>query len=158
MRWLPEYGVGIIALGNRTYTGWGGVIATSLDLLDKTGGLQRRVPQPSPALVASRAAVSRLVEKWDDLEAERLAAVNLFLDRSKDRRRQEIEALREKVGACTADTGFIEVENALRGSWSFTCERGRLEASITLAPTLPPRVQFLEVGVPQPRDRATCAP
>jgi CubicO group peptidase (beta-lactamase class C family) len=157
MRWLPEYGVGIIALGNRTYTGWGGVIATSLDLLDKTGGLERRVPQPSPALVASRAAVSRLVEKWDDIEAERLAAVNLFLDRSKDRRRQEIEALREKVGACTADNGFIEVENALRGSWAFTCERGRLEASITLAPTLPPRVQFLEVGVPQPRDRARCA-
>ena len=24
MRWLPEYGVGLIALGNRTYTGWGG--------------------------------------------------------------------------------------------------------------------------------------
>ena len=23
MRWLPEYGVGIIAFGNRTYTGWG---------------------------------------------------------------------------------------------------------------------------------------
>ena len=26
MRWLPEYGVGIIAFGNRTYTGWGGPI------------------------------------------------------------------------------------------------------------------------------------
>jgi CubicO group peptidase (beta-lactamase class C family) len=158
MRWLPEYGVGIIALGNRTYTGWGGVIATSLELLDKTGGLQRRVPQPSPALTESRAAVSRLVEKWDDTEAERLAAVNLFLDRSKERRRQEIETLRAKVGACTADPGFTEVENALRGSWSFTCERGRLEASITLAPTMPPRVQFLEVGMHQPRTRATCAP
>src|SRR6185369_3743899 len=23
-RWLPEYGVGMIAFGNRTYTGWGG--------------------------------------------------------------------------------------------------------------------------------------
>ena len=25
MRWLPEYGVGLIAFGNRTYTGWGAV-------------------------------------------------------------------------------------------------------------------------------------
>jgi len=156
MRWLPEYGVGIVALGNRTYTGWGGPIGAALDLLDKTGGLRRRVPQPSPALVESRAAVSRLVEKWDDFEADRLAAVNLFLDQSKDRRRQEIEALTAKLGACKADPGFTEVENALRGSWSFTCERGRIEASITLAPTLPPKVQFLEVGALQPRSRATC--
>ena len=158
MRWLPEYGVGLIALGNRTYTGWGGPIATALELLDKTGGLQRRGPQPSPALVESRAAVSRLIEKWDDVEAERVAAVNLFLDRSKDRRRQEIEALRAKVGSCTVDPGFVDVENALRGSWTFTCERGRIEASITLAPTIPPRVQYLEVRPFEPRSRTTCAP
>ena len=25
MRWLPSYGVGVIAFGNVTYTGWGGV-------------------------------------------------------------------------------------------------------------------------------------
>ena len=26
MRWLPDHGVAIVALGNLTYTGWGGVI------------------------------------------------------------------------------------------------------------------------------------
>src|SRR6478672_3966400 len=26
MRWLPEYGVGVLAFGNLTYTGWGGTI------------------------------------------------------------------------------------------------------------------------------------
>ena len=52
MRWLPDYGVGFIAFGNVTYTGWGGVTNTAFDLLAKTGGLQPRVPQPSPALVA----------------------------------------------------------------------------------------------------------
>ena len=25
MQWLPEYGVAFIAMGSRTYTGWGGV-------------------------------------------------------------------------------------------------------------------------------------
>jgi CubicO group peptidase (beta-lactamase class C family) len=158
MRWLPEYGVGIVALGNRTYTGWGGVITAAFELLDKTGGLMPRQPQPSAALIESRAAVSRLVEKWDDAEADRIAAVNLFLDRAKDRRRREIEELRAKVGACTAEPGFVDVENALRGTWAFGCERGRLEASITLAPTIPPRVQFLEVGPPQPRVRNRCVP
>ncbi|HEX8362728.1 MAG TPA: serine hydrolase domain-containing protein, partial [Longimicrobium sp.] len=39
MRWLPEYGVGIVAMGNLTYTSWGGVTEQALDLLAKTGGL-----------------------------------------------------------------------------------------------------------------------
>jgi CubicO group peptidase (beta-lactamase class C family) len=158
MRWLPEYGVGLIGLGNRTYTGWGGVFTAALDLLDKTGGLQPRQPQPSPALVQSREAVTRLVLNWDDLEAERLAAVNLYLDRSKARRRQEIAALTAKVGSCKPDSGFRDVENALRGTWTLSCERGSLEVAVTLAPTLPPRVQWLEVRPFEPRSRGRCTP
>jgi hypothetical protein len=37
------------------------------------------------------------------------------------------------------------VENALRGQWLVDCERGKLLASVTLAPTMPPKVQFLNV-------------
>ncbi len=158
MRWLPEYGVGLIAVGSRTYTGWGGVFSTALELLDKTGGLQRRTPQPSRALVDARDAVSRLIVQWDDGLADRIAAENLFLDRSKDRRRREIEALRAKVGACRPDGTFSDVENALRGSWSLECERGELGVSITLAPTMPPTVQFLLVGLSLPQPRPTCEP
>ncbi|MEO7647261.1 MAG: serine hydrolase domain-containing protein, partial [Gemmatimonadaceae bacterium] len=54
MRWLPEYGVGIVALGNLTYTGWSGVTAQALEALHRTGGLQPRVPQPAPVLVERR--------------------------------------------------------------------------------------------------------
>ncbi len=158
MRWLPDYGVGIFAMGNRTYTGWGGVFTRVLDVLDKTGGLQRRMPQPSPALAEARSAVSHLIVHWDDALADRIAAVNLFLDRSKDRRRREIEQLRAKVGSCGPEAPFTHVENALRGSWSLTCERGSLAVSITLAPTMPPRVQFLEVAPAQPPIRPACAP
>lgn len=145
MQWLPEYGVGIIAFGNVTYTGWSGVATTALELLAQTGGLQPRVPQPSPALVETRDAVSQLVIKWDDQEAERIAAINLFLDRSKDRRRQEIADLRASVGTCSVPVAFDTVENWLRGQWTMKCERGNLRVSITLAPTMPPRVQHLEV-------------
>ena len=118
MRWLPEYGVGLIAMGNRTYTGWGGVFNTALELLEKTGGLQRRMPHPSPALTTARNDVSQLIVKWDDALADRVAAVNLFLDRSKERRRREIEQLRAKVGVCNSEAPFAHVENALRGAWA----------------------------------------
>jgi CubicO group peptidase (beta-lactamase class C family) len=145
-RWLPEYGVGLIAFGNRTYAGWGGTFDQAFDLLSRTGGLQPRTIEPSPALVAARDAVSALVVQWDDAAAERIAAVNLFLDQSRDRRKAAIDALHAQVGACTAGSGFDRVENALRGDWTLACERGKLKVAITLAPTSPPKVQYVSVA------------
>jgi CubicO group peptidase (beta-lactamase class C family) len=150
MRWLPEYGVGLIAFGNLTYTSWPRTFDAALDALARTGGLQPRVVEPSPALTSARDEVAQLIVKWDDAAAQRMAAVNLFLDQSKDRRRAAIEALRAQVGACPAGSGFDHVENALRGDWTMTCERGRVRASITLAPTMPPRVQFMSVTAVPP--------
>jgi hypothetical protein len=145
-RWLPEYGVGMIAFGNRTYTGWGGIFDQAFDLLSQTGGLQPRTIQPSPALVSARDTVSNLVVKWDDAAADRIAAVNLFLDSDKAHRRADLDALHTRVGACTAGSGFDRVENALRGDWTMNCERGKVKVAITLAPTSPPTVQFLSVS------------
>jgi CubicO group peptidase (beta-lactamase class C family) len=142
MQWLPEHGVGLIAVGNLTYTGWGRTFSTAFEALQKTGGLEPRVPQPSAALVEARDAVSRLITRWDDQAADRIAAVNLYRDLSKERRRAAIVSLRSSAGACTTPpTDFDVVENALRGQWTMNCERGRLRVSITLAPTMPPRVQ-----------------
>jgi CubicO group peptidase (beta-lactamase class C family) len=158
MRWLPDYGVGIIAFGNLTYTSWGRPVTAALDLLAKTGGLQPRMPQTSPALVAARDNVSQLVVKWDDALAEKIAAENLFMDRSKERRRKDIEDVHAKYGACTPGGGFDNVENALRGQWTMKCERGNVQVAITLAPTMPPSVQFLSIRpAPAKPERAeTC--
>lgn len=161
MRWLPDYGVGIIAFGNLTYTGWGRTTDLAIEQLAKTGGLQRRAVTPSPALVQAREAVTTLVLNWDDTLADRIAAENLFLDVAKERRRQEIAGVREKVGACQPG-GPFDVENALRGQWAMTCERGKLRVAITLAPTNPPTVQFLQVSPIALTDdlpvRSSCAP
>jgi CubicO group peptidase (beta-lactamase class C family) len=146
MRWLPEYGVGVIAFGNLTYTGWSGTIDAVIEALAKTGGLQPRVVEASPALTAARDTVAGLVVKWDAAAAQRIAAQNLFLDQSLDRRRAAIDELHHQVGACTAGSGFDRVENALRGDWTMECERGRLRVAITLAPTNPPTVQFMSVA------------
>ena len=144
MRWLPNYGVGIIALGNLTYTAWDGPISDALAALTRTGGLQPREPAPSTALNSARDAVSRLVLSWDDQLADSIAAMNLYLDEAKDRRQRAIATLLSDVGQCRSDGPFA-VENALRGQWIMPCERGRLRVSITLAPTVPPKVQFLSV-------------
>ena len=145
MQWLPEYGVGIIAFGNRTYTAWAPPVAAALAMMKERAGLEPRQAVPAKALVEARERVTRLVLGWDDGLARSLAAENLFLDRSLERRRAEVAASLEQMGACEAGSGFAYVENALRGRWVLRCARGELLVSVTLAPTIPPSVQYLEV-------------
>jgi len=145
MRWLPDYGVGIVALGNLTYTGWGGVTTQALDALMRTGGLEPRAPQPAPVLLTRRDQVTRLVNHWDDTLADSLAAMNLFLDESKPRRRAAIERLTAAAGGDCHNEGPFVAENALRGRWRMRCANGDIGVGITLAPTEPATVQYLEV-------------
>lgn len=154
MRWLPEYGVGLFAMGNVTYAGWGGMFGDAVAALHRTGALQKRVPEPSPALLAAQRDVSQLVNGWDEGLASRIAADNLFMDEPAPQRAAGLKALAEKHGACRTDAK-IDAENALRGSWKMPCERGWVNVSITLAPTNPPRVQALDTQSVMPPSEET---
>jgi hypothetical protein len=158
MRWLPEYGVGIVALGNLTYTSWGGPTTQALEALARTGGLVQREPAPAPILLTRREQVSRLIASWSNPLADSLAAMNLYLDESKDRRRASIEALRAKAGGNCRSEGPLVAENALRGRWRMRCAGGDLRATITLAPTEPAGVQFLDVAPMRREDTLASAP
>jgi CubicO group peptidase (beta-lactamase class C family) len=157
MLWLPEHGVALVALANLTYAGWGGAFFDALDTLEAGGGLKPRVPQPSPALLAAQTAVNGLYDEWNDAAFDALAADNLALDTSREKRRTVFLNLRAKHGACRP--GPIEAENALRGTWTLACERGELFLRVNLAPTQPPKVQLLEArSGPAPRADEPCAP
>ena len=151
MQWLPEYGVGLIGMSNRTYGGFGGVFGEALNELHKTGALKPRVVQPSPALLSAMGDVSQLIIKWDDALANRIAADNLFLDVPAETRKARWASLAKDHGVCRPGTS-IEPENALRGTWKMMCERGWLEVGITLAPTMPPKVQFVSIAPVLPPD------
>ncbi len=144
MRWFPEYGVGLIGMGNQTYAGFGGMFNDAAAALHRTGAMQPRVPQPSRALLAAQKDITQLVLKWDDALATRIAADNLFLDETLARRAARIRELQAKHGTCSP-ASTIDAENALRGRWRMKCERGWLDLGITLAPTTPPLVQFMGV-------------
>ncbi len=143
MLWLPEYGVGLVAMGNLTYTSWGPRFDAALEALRHTGGLVPRQPEPSPALTAASKAVAPLATRWDEALVRSLAADNLLLDEPLDRRRAAFEALYARHGACRMDEGRFEIENALRGVWFMPCERGAVRLALTLSPTIPPLVQHL---------------
>ena len=151
MRWLPGYGVGLIAMSNLTYGGFNAIFNDTLDALHRTGALQPRVVKPSPALLAAQADVSQLIIKWDDALANRIMADNVFLDVPAEVRKSRWQSLAQDHGTCRPATS-IDPENALRGEWRMMCDRGWLNVFITLAPTMPPKVQTVGIGPVLPPD------
>ena len=148
MVWLPEHGVGAHAMAGLTYMAPASMLREMLESLGRSVGFRPREAAPAPALEQAVAAVTGLVTHWSDETAQTLAADNLFLDESLERRKKAIFALRDGLGSCKA--GPIKAENALRGRFHIACEQGWLDVNLTLAPTQPPRVQHLEVSGGRP--------
>ena len=64
MRWLPERGVGVVALGNLTYAPLDLATLECLELLDDLGALPPQAPvAPSPALVAGARSPDAAAER-----------------------------------------------------------------------------------------------
>jgi CubicO group peptidase (beta-lactamase class C family) len=156
MRMLPEYGVGVFVMANRTYAPTGGMARQAIEILRGTGALVPRELPASPALVSMRDEITSLLDRWDDDKARAVAADNFFLDRPLPERRDEAARLRERHGRCRA--GDLRPENWLRGRFRADCERGWVDAELTLAPNQPPRLQFLRLtsGLP-PSARVSAA-
>ncbi len=144
MQWLPDYGVGIFAMANLTYAGPAAPIDRAWDILRSTGALQPRKWTASPALIKARDQFAGLWKNWNETAAKEFAAGNLFLDRSEDSRRAEIERLKQSLGNCTASAD-IESQNLLRGTFQLACDKGAVLVRMTLAPTMPPKVQYLSL-------------
>jgi len=142
MTWLPEYGVGLFAMANLTYSGPSEPISRALDAMLATGGLKPRELPASRWLSAAREHIWNLWRRWDDAEARQIAAMNFFLDFPAAERRAEIDRLKRAAGECTA-AGPVIPENWLRGQFNLTCRNGTVGVFFTMAPTEPPAVQHL---------------
>jgi CubicO group peptidase (beta-lactamase class C family) len=142
MEWLPDHGVGMFAMATLTYSGPSGPISQAWDAMLHTGGLRKRELPPTTLQTGMRDHILSLWKRWNDAEAQRIAAVNFFLDAPSTDRQAEIRALKSEVGECT-DAGPVIPENWLRGQFNMTCARGTVAAFFTLAPTQPPAVQHL---------------
>lgn len=144
MRWLPDHGVGVVALANLTYAPMRIATLEALEVLDDLGALPaKRSRAASSGLIAARDGLTRLVDRWDDGLADELFAMNVLLDDARDRRRDQAVALRERLGVVSA--GELTVESATRGSFVLQGEVGEATVHVMLSPEVPPRIQWYEV-------------
>ena len=157
MAWLPDYGVGIFAMANLTYVGPSQPISEAWDALLKSGGLKKRELSAGPLLTQTRDRIVNLWKSWNAEEAKKVAAVNLFLDTPVEQRRQQIDQLKAEIGECSAP-GPVQPENWLRGHFDLPCQNGTVRALFSLAPTQPPKVQFLSFSRRAEAEGQTSAP
>jgi CubicO group peptidase (beta-lactamase class C family) len=138
---LPERGVAFVGATNLTYLApdpW-----PALVLLAQKGAIPQRQVPPAPELSQALAAVAALLEQWDPALAQARFDRTAWYYESSDELKAHLEELRAKLGACRP--GQLEAENALRGTQTLSCERGTLDAYLTLTPEVPPLIQHLEL-------------
>lgn len=142
-QFYPEYGVGVMAFGNLTYTSPFPRAKLEALLFDQLGLEPRRLPV-SATLAKRKEQVLDLIQNWDPaLEAEILAE-NFYLDQSRESRMLEIRQILEQAGTIKGVDELIP-SNQLRGRFDIEAEKDKIRVFFTLTPEKDPKVQRLDV-------------
>jgi CubicO group peptidase (beta-lactamase class C family) len=146
---LPERGIGIFALSNRTYAGPAPPVWAAAAELHRTGLLPPRAQPVSDALALMYHVAGDIWQRGTLDGAQGRLAMNFLMDRSAENWARELARLRAQAGEC--ETGApIAPTGILSGRFAWTCTRGRLEGQLLLAPTNPPAIQALRFNFVHP--------
>jgi CubicO group peptidase (beta-lactamase class C family) len=139
---LPDHGVGIFALANRTYAGPTAPVWDAAVAMLRAGDLRGRQTPVSPALSTAYAGVVRVFVSGSVTVTNDLLAMNLLADKDADHWARDLAALKAQVGACDTSAP-VRPTGALSGAFTWTCATGRVRGDILLAPTPTPQIQAL---------------
>ncbi|MBT8322143.1 MAG: beta-lactamase family protein [Eudoraea sp.] len=139
---FPEYGIGLMAFGNLTYTSpW--PYDKIAKLLFEKGELKPRGLPVSDILKERQAQVTELIQEWDTDLGDKILAENFYLDKSRDHRMEAWVAIWEQAGAIDSISDLTPY-NQLRGDYKIYTKNGMVRVAFTLSPERDPKVQQLE--------------
>lgn len=138
---LPDRGIGIFAFANRTYAGPSVAVWDAAIALNGAGllGKERELPISADLEAAYRTA-GMMYRSGDVTTAREHLAMNFLLDRDADGWSSKLAKLKAEVGNCET-TAPITATGTLSGDFTWRCSHGRIEGSLTLAPTRPALIQ-----------------
>lgn len=146
---MPDHGVGVFALSNRTYAGPSAPAWDTAVAMDKAGLLTGRAVPITPAVADAFAAARAAYAAGHLGPLDGKLAMNFLMDRSAANWATEIARLRAEVGDCpTAEP--LAPTGALSAAFRLNCDRGKLDGALLLAPTSPATVQALRLRVATP--------
>jgi CubicO group peptidase (beta-lactamase class C family) len=139
-RFMPDYGIGVVAFANRTYAPMGAVNLRVLDTLIKLAGLQPRQIIPSKILEQRKHELLKILPDWNNAERSGIFAENFFPDYPIDSLRKQSKELYAKAGKIISIKPMIP-ENQLRGKFLIEGTNTDIEVYFTLSPENPALIQ-----------------
>ena len=146
---MPDHGVGVFALANRTYSGPSAPAWDTAVAIEKAGLLEPREVPVSPAVAQAYAAAKAAYAAGDLGPLRGRLAMNFLMDRSAANWAAEFAELKKEVGECPADEPLAPM-GAMSTAFRLNCEKGKLDGVLLLAPTTPATVQALRFRVVPP--------
>lgn len=146
---MPEYGVGIFALANRTYAGPSAPAWDSAVAMFNAGLLNKRPVEVMPAVAEFYEASRRTYDAGNLGPLEGKLAMNFLMDKTADNWAKDLAGLKSQVGECNAVEPLAPI-SAMAANFRLTCEKGQLDGNILLAPTTPITLQALRFRVVPP--------
>lgn len=141
---MPEYGIGVVAFANRTYSPIGFVNTVVLDTLLKIAALQPMQLQASKILEQRKSELMNILPDWNNAEQSGLFAENFFPDYPIDTLKKDARELFEKAGKVIS-VKEMRANNQLRGSFIIEGENTNMEIFFTLSPENPPLIQAYRI-------------
>ncbi len=139
----PEYGIGIMAFGNLTYTG--PLPSSKIEkLLFETAELSPRRLPISNILAKRQEQVQQLIQTWDAEIEREIISENLYLDESREHRMEKFQEIFEKAGEIKKIDKIVPW-NQLRGIFKVHAEKGIIQVYFSLTPEKKSKVQDLYV-------------
>lgn len=142
---MPDYGVGIFALSNRTYAGPYAPAWDSAVLMHKAGFLKRAGVPVLPALADFYVMAGQTYAAGNVTPLKGRVAMNFQLDRTADNWAKVLADLKAKSGVC-ATSASITATGAMSGTFKWSCDKGEVQGQVLLAPTRPITLQSLRFG------------
>jgi CubicO group peptidase (beta-lactamase class C family) len=147
---LPDRGAGIFAFANRTYGAPTGPVWDAAIVMLKAGMLPAERPAPVSSELADAYRAAGAIYASGQVGTNReVLAMNFLLDRDAAGWGRDLAKLRGRVGDCDTRSPLVAT-GALSGDFSWQCQHGRVRGNLTLAPTVPPRIQRLLLEAIEP--------
>ena len=147
---LPDRGIGLFAFANRTYAGPSIAVWDAAVLLNEAGLLGKdRELRASTDLETAYRGAGTMYQAGNLAAGTDLLAMNFLLDRDADGWARKLAEVKAAVGDCDTSAA-IQATGALSGDFTWRCAHGRIEGSLTLAPTRPALIQDWELAAIKP--------
>jgi len=143
---IPQKGLGVFALTNRTYGGPSGAVWDAAAVLTKADLYKDRALPVSEDLARAYRVVGAIYKAGSVTPAKVELAMNFLMDRDAAGWSRDLAKLKKSVGDCDSSAA-ITATGTLAGEFKWRCKLGRITGSVLLAPTKPARIQQLKLEI-----------